>query len=129
MRTRIAIILVAALAALTVTAVPSASAATNVHEAVLKGSAAFPQVNGKAKFQVDNGVRELQVEIEDANALIGQKLRIRVNSVLVGTMTVNSFGNARFDKRSNTLPAVTTGTPIRIRRAADGTLVASGRFA
>jgi hypothetical protein len=41
-------------------AVPTASAATNVHTATLKGSAAFPAVNGKAKFQRDDGVRELE---------------------------------------------------------------------
>ena len=109
-------------------AAPFAQAATNVHEATLTGSAAFPAVDGKAKFGVDNGVRELEVQIEDANALIGKRLNIRVDGVFVGSTTVNSLGDARLRKSGSAVPAVHTGSRIAVRRASTGTLVASGTF-
>jgi len=127
MRTRFTILVVGVLTALALVAVPTVSAKTNVHTATLNGSSAFPAVHGSAKFGVDDGVRELEAEIQDAKRLAGKTLAIRVSGVLVGHMTVSSLGNASFHKRSNSLPAVTSGTPIRIRKA-DGTLVASGRF-
>ena len=41
--------------------------------ATLTGSATFPAVNGKAKFQRDDGVRQLEAQIEDAKPLAGQR--------------------------------------------------------
>ena len=127
MRTRFTLMLIGVLAALALVAVPTVSAATNVHEAVLKGSASFPAVDGKAKFGVDDGVRELEVQIEDANRLAGQKLKVLINGVRVGTMTVGQFGNARLRKSGDSIPAVTTGSKIRVRTL-DGVLVAFGKF-
>jgi hypothetical protein len=127
MRTRITISIIGALAALALVAVPAASAATNVHRATLSGSQAFPGVNGKAKFQVDNGVRELEAQIEDANALAGKTVRFRVDGKLVGSATVNALGTARIRRTGATVPPVHTGSTIRVRRPS-GVLVASGRF-
>ena len=62
MRKRIAITIVGILAAAALVAVPTTSAATNVHTATLNGSASFPAVHGKAKFQRDNGIRELEAQ-------------------------------------------------------------------
>ena len=107
---------------------PTASAATNVHTATLKGSAAFPAVTGKAKFSVDNGIRQLEAQIEDANALAGTNVRFRVDGALVGTAKVNSLGTARINKSGSVVPAVHTGSTIRVRRASNGALVASGTF-
>jgi len=109
-------------------AAPFAQSATNVHTATLSGSAAFPAVNGKAKFGVDDGVRQLEVQIEDANALKGQRLNIRVDGVFVGSAVVDQFGNARLRKSGSTIPAVHTGSKIVVRQAGTGTLVASGTF-
>ena len=127
MRNRIAITIVGILAAAALVAVPTASAATNVHTATLKGSASFPAVHGKAKFQRDDGVRELEAQIEDATALAGQRVRFRVNGQLVGTATVNSLGTARIRRTGNAIPAVSAGSTIRVRKLND-VLVASGRF-
>jgi hypothetical protein len=115
-------------AAAVLVAAPFVGAATNVHIAALKGSASFPAVNGKAKFGVDNGVRELEVQIEDANALTGQRLNVRIDGHLVGSMTVNTLGNARLRKTGSVVPAVHTGSKAVVRRAANGQLVASGIF-
>ena len=127
MRARINITVIGLLAALALIAVPTASAATDVHQATLNGSSSFPAVNGKAKFQRDNGVRELEAQIEDANRLAGKSVRFRVNGQLVGTATVNNLGTARINKRGSVVPAVSAGSTIRVRKL-DGTLVASGRF-
>ncbi len=127
MRKRIVITIIGILAAAALVAVPTAGAATNVHTATLTGSASFPAVNGKAKFQRDNGVRQLEAQIEDAHALAGQRVRFRVNGQLVGSATVNSLGTARIRRTGNAIPAVSTGSTIRVRKLND-VLVASGRF-
>ena len=126
MRARITITLVGLLAALALIAVP-ASAATNVHRATLKGSASYPNVTGKAKFQRDDGVRELEAEIEHAKPLAGTKVRFRVNGTVVGTATVNTLGRAQINRRGATVPAVSTGSKINVRKL-NGVLVASGTF-
>lgn len=127
MRKRIAITIVGVLAAAALVAVPTAGAATNVHTATLTGSASFPGVNGKAKFQRDDGVRELEAQIEDAKALAGQRVRFRVNGQLVGSATVNSLGTARIRRSGDVVPPVSAGSTIRVRKL-NGVLVASGRF-
>jgi hypothetical protein len=121
-----------ATAAVLVVLVPAAFAATEL-TATLKGSSAFPQVNGSAKFKSDGDQRELEVQIEDANALIGKRLRVIVDGVAVGGMTVNSLGDARLRRdteRGQTVPVVNPGSVIKIKeRAIDGgLLVASGTF-
>ena len=130
MRGRITSAIVAGLlvvAALFVAA-PLAGAATNVHVATLSGSAAFPAVNGKAKFGIDDGVRRLEAQIEDANALEGVRLNVRINGILAGSMTVNSLGAARLRVSGNGVPGVQTGSKIAVRRASNEALVASGTF-
>jgi len=126
-RARISITLVGVLAAVALVAVPAATAATDVHRATLHGSAKFPAVKGNAKFQREDGVRELEAEIQDAQALAGKQVRFRVNGDAVGTATVNSLGRARINRRGGGVPAVSTGSKITVRTL-DGTLVASGRF-
>lgn len=107
---------------------PLAGAATNVHIATLSGSAAFPAVNGKAKFGFDDGVRRLEAQIEDANSLKGVRLNVRINGILAGSMTVNSLGAARLRVSGNGVPGVQTGSKIAVRRASNEALVASGTF-
>ena len=127
MRARISIVVIGTLAALALVAGPAANAATDVHQAILKGSASYPAVSGKAKFSRDDGVRQLEAQIEDANSLAGRKVNFRVNGVTVGTATVNSLGTARIDKAGSVVPNVTAGSTIRVKRP-NGALVASGRF-
>ena len=126
MRTRITLTIIGALAALALVAVP-ANAATNVHQATLKGSQAFPAVSGSAKFSVDDGVRQLEAEVQHAKSIAGTNVRFLVNGKLVGTATVNSLGTARINKSGSGIPAVSKGSTIRVRRP-NGTLVASGIF-
>ena len=126
MRARITITIIGVLAALAVVAAP-ATAATNIHQATLKGGPAFPAVTGSAKFSVDNGIRQLEAEVQHAKSIAGTKVRFRVNGVVVGTATVNSVGTARIDKSGGGIPAVTKGSTIRVRRLT-GALVASGTF-
>jgi hypothetical protein len=127
MRTRITITLLGALAALALVAVPAATAATNVHQATLKGSAAFPAVSGSAKYSVDNGIRQLEGEIQHAKSIAGTKVRFRVNGSIVGTASVSAAGTARINKSGGSIPAVSKGSTIRVTRVS-GALVASGTF-
>ena len=127
MRTRMTIALLGVLAAVALISVPAATAATDIHRATLHGSAKFPGVSGKAKFSRDDGVRQLEAQIEDAHALAGTKVRFRVNGHLVGTATVNAAGTARIDRSGNVVPVVKAGSTIRVRRLNDA-LVASGTF-
>lgn len=126
MKARITIVSIGLLAALALVAAP-ATAATNVHRATLKGSPAFPAVTGSAKFSVDNGVRQLEAEIQHARSLAGTKVRFRVNGTIVGTATVNAVGTARINKSGSGIPAVSKGSTMRVNRLS-GALVASGTF-
>ena len=126
MRARISITIIGILAALAIAAAPT-SAATNIHQATLKGSPGFPAVTGSAKFSVDDGVRQLEAEIQHAKVLAGKQVRFRVDGQLVGTTTVNPLGRARINKSGNVVPPVSAGSTIRVRNL-NGTLVASGRF-
>lgn len=127
MRARFTITIIGVLAALALVAVPAATAATNIHQATLKGSPAFPAVTGSAKFSVDNGVRQLEAEVQHAKSIAGTKVRFRVNGTTVATATVSAAGVARINKSGAGIPAVTKGSTIAVRRLS-GALVASGRF-
>ncbi len=127
MRSRISITVVGVLAALALVAVPAATAATDIHTATLKGSAAYPGANGKAKNQLDDGVRDFEAEIEDARALAGKRVRFLVRGQFVGVATVDAFGDAEIDRAGRTVPRVVAGSPIHVTLG-NGALVASGRF-
>jgi hypothetical protein len=55
-------------------------------------------------------------------------VRFRVDGVLVGTAKVSSLGIARINKSGSVVPAVHTGSTIRVRRTSNNVLVAAGRF-
>ena len=127
MRTRISIIAAAALSALALTVAATAGAATDVHIASLNGSAAFPAANGKVKYSVDDGVRQVEGQLENANALAGKRVRLEIRGTLVDTALVSQLGKARFVASGPTIPRVATGSVTRVETTA-GALVASGRF-
>ncbi|MFL5892845.1 MAG: hypothetical protein ACJ75I_08905 [Solirubrobacterales bacterium] len=127
MRVRITIAAIGALTALALLAVPMAGAATDIHQATLKGSKAYPAVTGKAKFSRDDGVRQLEAQIENAKPLAGTTVRFRVNGVTVASAKVNALGTARIDVSGGPVPNVTQGSTIRVKRP-NGVLVASGQF-
>ena len=99
-----------------------------VRLAVLKGSAAYPAVNGKATYKVDNnGIREFQAELKDALTLKGKTLSVFVNATKVGSMTINTFGDGRLSLVGAAAPRIASSSNPTIRvRTATGALVASG---
>lgn len=127
MRVRISSLIAGVATALALVAVPAATAATDVHRATLSGSARFPAVTGSAKFQRDDGIRELEAEIQHARPLAGSKVRFIVNGVAVATAKVSAVGTARIDRSGAAVPPVSSGSTIRVRRLND-VLVAAGRF-
>jgi hypothetical protein len=127
MRARITITIVAILAAAALVAIPTASAATNIHTATLRGSQSFPNATGHAKFSVDDGIRELEAQLEHVRSLAGKPVNFIVNGKLVGRARVNSLGTARIRKTGG-VPAVRAGSTITVRRPISNVLVAAGRF-
>jgi hypothetical protein len=99
-----------------------------VRLAVLSGSAAYPAVNGKATYKVDNnGIREFQAELEDARALKSKVLSVYVNTTKVGSMTINALGDGRLSLVGASAPVISASSNPAIRvRTSTGVLVASG---
>ena len=96
----------------------------------LRGSAQYPNANGKAKYKAQGGEREFQVELEDARALRGKVLTVYANGAKVGTFRVNNLGNGRLERNTDlgqTVPMISAGSQIQIKTAA-GVLVVSGSF-
>ena len=96
----------------------------------LRGSAQYPNANGKAKYKAEGGEREFEVELEDARALTGKVLTVYANGAKVGTFRVNNLGNGRLERNSDlgqNVPNIHAGSPVQIKTAA-GVLVVSGSF-
>jgi len=101
-----------------------------IKRAALSGSAAFPGVNGEAKWKSKGGERELEVQIQDATKLAGKRLTVRIGGKVVGHMKVNALGRARLVKSTHagqSVPTSVAGKAVKIRTSS-GMLVASGRF-
>jgi hypothetical protein len=109
-------------------AAPVAGAKTNLHIALLKGTAPTASVSGKVKFAVDDGARRIEAEVEHANSLRGVRLTFRIDGAVVGSAVVDSLGTARLRISGSAIPAVHTGSSAVVRRAATGALVATGTF-
>lgn len=127
-----AVLLLAAVvwAALVVAGPAEAKSVKIIKRAALSGAASFPAVNGEAKWAAKGGERELEVQIEDAKALKGKRLTVRIGGRVVGHMRVTTLGRARLVKATEagqSVPQSVTGKAVRITTAG-GTLVASGRF-
>ena len=86
-KTLTTIAIAAGIVGATVAVAPIAVAATNVHEAPLAGAAGFTAVKGKAKFSIDDGVRRLEAQIENALSLKGAALFVRIDGTLAGRIT------------------------------------------
>ena len=117
-------------AALVVAGPADAKSVKTIKRAALSGSSAFPAVNGEAKWAAKSGERELEVQIEDAKALQGKRLTVRIGGKVVGHMRVTALGRARLVKATEagqSVPQSVTGKAVRITTAG-GKLVASGRF-
>jgi opacity protein-like surface antigen len=93
----------------------------------LKPSGAFPGASGKAKFQ-NEGQRELEIEVEHVRRLAGKRVSFFVNSTKVGSARVNALGAAQVNRRGASFPAINAGTRIKVKTAAAGKWIVSGRF-
>lgn len=101
-----------------------------IHRTTLKGSSAFPSVNGIAKWKSKGGERELEVQIEDAAKLKGMRLTVKIGGNTVGKMTVGNLGRARLTRSTEagqSVPASILGKAVRVLTA-HGNLVARGTF-
>src|SRR5688572_9722859 len=67
----------------------------------LTPTAQYSFAKGKAKYKDRGGEQEFQVEAENLRNLIGATLSLHVDRAFVGTMRVNRFGNARFERNSD----------------------------
>jgi hypothetical protein len=108
----------------------SAKSTATIKRAPLSGSAAFPAVNGEAKWKAKGGERELEIQIQDAKRLAGKRLTVRIGGKVVGHMRVSALGRARLvrdTQAGQSVPTSVTGKGVRIGTAG-GSLVASGRF-
>jgi hypothetical protein len=118
------------LAALTAAQPVDAKSTAVIKRAALSGSAAYPAVNGEAKWKSKEGERELEVQIEDAKRLAGKRLAVRIGGKLMGFMRVSALGRGRLVKSTEagqSVPTSVTGKAVKIKTGG-GTVVASGRF-
>ncbi len=92
----------------------------------LKASKAFPNADGKAKFQTA-GQRELEIEVEHVRRLAGKRVSFFVSGRKLGSARINGLGEAQITRRGAGVPAVGAGTVIKVKTA-QGTMIVSGRF-
>jgi hypothetical protein len=98
--------------------------------ASVQGSASYAEVHGKAVYKERGSERQVEVEVEDANRLAGQRLVVRVGGQRIGTITVNALGAGEISRNSDlgqAVPTVKPGTKVTLKTGA-GVLVASGTF-
>ena len=108
----------------------SAKSTTVIHRTALQGSPAFGAVNGEAKWKSKGGERELEIQIEDAAALKGTRLTVKIGAATIGKMTVGDLGRARLTRSTEagqSVPANVVGKRVRVLTA-QGRLVARGVF-
>ncbi|HEX4932361.1 MAG TPA: hypothetical protein VFV33_04225 [Gemmatimonadaceae bacterium] len=108
----------------------ASSSASRVRvEIALKGSAAYPNAKGKARFSSKPGERELQVEVE--NVATGTSLNFYVGGAQVGTTQVaDALRQARINLNTTlgqSVPTGVAGQSVEVKTTA-GVLVASGSF-
>jgi hypothetical protein len=126
---RITTILVAALAALSVTApVAVAKGGGTTRSIALHHSVSFPNATGKAVYKVNGSERELQIEVEHIKVLAGKHVNVFVNGSKLASPVVSSLGIARVERKTpQAVPTIKTGSTVRVRTLG-GTLIVSGTF-
>jgi predicted PilT family ATPase len=127
---RITILLAAAALVLTVSVPQVLASGGSGTRIVLKAAKAFPAAKGSAKFKVAAEERELQVEVEHIRRLAGKRIVIFVGGKKLASAKVNRFGAAeiiRNSERGQFVPAVLTGTSVKVRTAR-GALIVRGSF-
>lgn len=96
----------------------------------LSGSAQYPNAKGTAKYKVDGGEREFQVEVENIATLAGTRVSVYVNGTRVGTAKVTTLGTARLSRNTDlgqVVPNIVPGSRIQVK-SNTGVLIVSGRF-
>lgn len=96
----------------------------------LKATKSFPAAKGAAKFRAKAGQRELEAEVEHVRRLAGKRVSFYVGGKKLGTAKVGALGAAhiaRSTERGQAVPAVSTGTAVKVRTAR-GVLIVKGSF-
>ncbi len=96
----------------------------------LHPSAVFPNASGKAVSTVNGTERELQIEVENIQALAGKHVNVFVNGVRLASPVVGSLGVARVNRdtaKGQFVPSIHAGSTVRVRTLA-GALIVSGTF-
>ena len=104
-------------------AAPAQAQAAELH-AIIHASGAHPSARGDASYEVDHGVRELEVHLRGVPELAGHRLVVRVHGARMGTVTVSAAGTAHLDRHRG-VGACAAGDRVRVRTAG-GTLVGGG---
>jgi hypothetical protein len=98
--------------------------------AALRPLKAYPGVAGTAQYEVNQGQRELQVEVAHVRSLAGRSVAIFVGGTKVGSARVNSRGVVEFSRNTEhgqRVPQVGAGTPIAVATV-PGALMLVGSF-
>jgi len=90
----------------------------------------FKGAKGIAEFRSRVGHQEFEVEIQVSKTLVGSILNISVDTMLVGTITVDASGHGELELKGEhgaTVPAVQPGSLVGVTDAANDIILA-GQF-
>ncbi len=96
----------------------------------LTAAPGIANVKGTAKLKVKAAEQEFEVEAQVSRKLAGAVLGVTVGDTVVGTMTVNALGKAKFSlntEAGQTVPAIAPGTLVGVVNSA-GVILLAGSF-
>lgn len=107
----------------------SSSVKSSKHESKLRARITgngIASISGKAEYEVERGVKKLEVELKGVPAAAGTTLSVSIDGNNVGTGRV-SRGKFKFKIRGAGVPAIAAGSTV-IVYATNGTNIAGGTF-
>jgi hypothetical protein len=111
--------------------VPNVNNNTNdTVEIALVAGPGFKGAKGIAEFRSRVGHQEFEVEVQVSKTLAGLILNVSVDTMIVGTITVDSSGHGELEleaEHGTTVPAVQLGSLVGVTDAADDIILA-GQF-
>lgn len=90
----------------------------------------FKGAKGSARSRVRTDRQELQVEAQVSTSLAGSVLGVTIGDTVVGTMTVDAFGNAELEistENGDIVPVIQAGSLIGVVTGS-GAIVLAGTF-
>ncbi len=112
------------------TAARAAAPTTVDWQVRLTSGKAFRRATGSAQYQSQPGQREFQLEVERLRSLVGKRLTISVNGIVIGRAKVSGRGIAEWHGNTElgqSVPVIAHGATVTVWTS-NGTLVAAGRF-